>query len=60
MPEVEIYNTREPSKSQLVEYDFGDETLEEIVKKYDKTASTSTCRLAIGREAFLDWDIETC
>ena len=36
--------------------------MEEIVKKYDKTASTSTCRLAIGGEAFLDWDIpiETC
>ena len=57
MPEVNVYNILEPSKSQKVEYDFGDESLQEIVNKYDKNASTSTCRLAIGEEVFLDWDI---
>ena len=62
MPEVLIYNIREPNKSKTVEYDFGDETLEEIVKKYDKKASTSRCRLAIGEEALTCWDIpiEAC
>ena len=62
MPEVNIYNTLEPYKSQKVQYNFGDETLEEIVKKYDKNASTSTCRLAIGEEIFTFWDIpiEAC
>jgi hypothetical protein len=57
MPEVNVYNTLEPSKSQKIEYDFGDESLQEIVKKYDKNASTSTCRLAIGEEIFTYWDI---
>ena len=62
MPEVNIYNILEPSKSQKVEYDFGDESLQEIVEKYDINASTWTCRLAIGEEVFLDWDIpiEAC
>lgn len=57
MPEVNVYNILEPNKSQKVEYDFGDELLQEIVKKCDINASTSTCRLAIGDEVFLDWDI---
>ena len=57
MPEVNVYNILEPSKNQKVEYDFGDESLQEIIKKCDRNASTSTCRLAIGEEVFLDWDI---
>ena len=62
MPEVNIYNIREPSKSRKVEYEIGDEALEAIVKKYDKNASTSTCRLAIGEEVFTFWNIpiEAC
>ena len=62
MPKVNIYNILEPSKNQKVEYDFGFESLETIVKKYDKNASTSTCRLAIGEEIFTFWDvpIEAC
>ena len=62
MPKVNIYNIREPSKNQKVEYDFGDETLETILKKYDENASILTCRIAIGQEVFTSWDfpIEAC
>lgn len=62
MPQVAIYNMKDPSQNRCVEYEFGDETLSEIVKKYDENASTQTCRLAAGDDTFYKWDIpiEAC
>lgn len=58
MPKVDIFNIREPSRSRKkVEYESDDETLKDIVKKYDEYASLRTCELIIGEDAFLGWDI---
>lgn len=62
MPQIDVFNIRDPIKNRMVKYELGSETLSEIVKKYDKNASTQTCRLAVGEEAFYYWDIpiEAC
>ena len=57
MPKVDIFNIQQPSRSGKVEYESDDETLKEIVKKYDENASLRSCDLIIGEDAFLDWDI---
>ena len=58
MSKVDIFNIREPRRSRKkVEYESDDETLKEIIKKYDEHASLRTCELIIGEDAFLGWDI---
>jgi len=51
-----------PNKFKDIEYEFGDEYLETIIKNYDPNANPGNSLVIIGENSFKKWDIpiEAC
>lgn len=50
MPTIRVFNKNKVNT--LSEYEFGDETLELFIKKYDNTASPDIYRVVVGDHIF--------
>lgn len=62
MPTIKIFNNLNPKLDKEIDYEFGDEKLEEILKIYDQSITKNHYHIAIGNELFDDWTlpIDTC
>ena len=62
MPTVRIQNTNIAALSKDIDYDYGDETLSLLIKKYDSKINNQNTNLVIGDTYFKDWNvpIEAC
>lgn len=68
MPFVKVFNNQDPKLDKTVEFDFGDEKLEEIIRKYlgndlgNNKNELSNYTVAVGGEIFTDWNasIDKC
>jgi large subunit ribosomal protein L40e len=60
--EVKIFNIQDSKLDRTIEYESSNESLFEILKKYDPSVGKHRCRVAIGSNLFHDWTIpiEVC
>ena len=57
MPCVNIFSLNSTNKKTSVDYDFGDELLENLISKYDKTLTPENTNVLIGEDVFKKWNI---
>lgn len=57
MPEVKIFNIQDSKLDKKVAYESGNESLFEILEKYDPSIGKNRCRVAIGSDLFHNWTI---
>ena len=57
MPCVKILSSNSANKKTSVDYEFGDELLENLISKYDETLTPENCNVLIGEDVFKKWNI---
>ena len=57
MPTIRLYNKNKLNSFQDIEYDFGDEALDSLIKKFDKIAVPANYHVFIGDHLFKEWTV---
>ena len=55
MPSIRVFNKNKLNSFENIEYEFGDETLESFIKRYDQNALSADYRVAVGDYLFNKW-----
>ena len=55
MPSIRVFNKNKLNSFENIEYEFGDETLESFIKRYDQNALSAYYRVAVGDYLFNKW-----